>query len=472
VNVVLAGILGYILLQLFIGILMSRRIADEEDYLLAGRSLGLVLGTFTVFATWFGAETCIGAAGSVYEAGLAGGSADPFGYALCLIVMGLLFAVPLWRRKLTTMADLFRTRYSPRIEQLAVLMMAPASVMWAGAQIRAFGQILSASSDFEVEIAITVAAAVVIAYTVYGGLLADVMTDLVQGIALIVGLAVLLVAILETTGGLEAAVGSIEPAQLRLFGDGRRPIVETVEAWAIPLTGSLFAQELVARILASRSPRLARASCLLAGGLYLLVGLIPVFMGLIGFRLLPGLDHPEQIILQLAQLHLSTVAYVLFAGALISAILSTVDSALLAASALVSHNLLAPLARNLSDTGKVRMARGGVIIFGLIAYLLALCAEGVYALVEDASAFSGAGLFVVVLFGLYSRIGHTISAASALIAGMAVWVLGRYVLALPVPYMTSMVVALIVYLAAAIWESRAMIIGQGQRRLRSVRRQR
>ncbi|MEN8259455.1 MAG: hypothetical protein ABFS02_02520 [Pseudomonadota bacterium] len=78
-NAVLSGVLIYVLLQLLIGIVVSRRIANEDDYLLAGRSLGTGMAMFSVFATWFGAETCIGAAGSVYASGLSGGSVDPFG---------------------------------------------------------------------------------------------------------------------------------------------------------------------------------------------------------------------------------------------------------------------------------------------------------------------------------------------------------------------------------------------------------
>ena len=112
-NGVLFGITTYILVQRLIGVLVSRPIAPEDDYLLAGRRLAMGLGTFTVFATWFGEETRIGVAGSIYRSGLSGGSADPFGYAICLLLMGLLFVVPLWRGKLTTLADLFRKRYSP-----------------------------------------------------------------------------------------------------------------------------------------------------------------------------------------------------------------------------------------------------------------------------------------------------------------------------------------------------------------------
>ena len=142
---IVLGIGAYILVQLAIGIIVSRRIRTEDDYLVAGRSLGPVLATFTIFATWFGAETCIGAAGAVYERGLSGGSADPFGYAICIFAMGLVFAVPLWRLRLTTLGDLFRIHYARSVEGLAILLMVPTSLLWAAAQVRAFGPAVAAN---------------------------------------------------------------------------------------------------------------------------------------------------------------------------------------------------------------------------------------------------------------------------------------------------------------------------------------
>lgn len=88
-NHILLGILAYVLLQLLIGFWISRKIKTEDDYLLAGRSLGYVLATFSIFATWFGAESCIGTAGAAYSSGLSGVRADPFGYGICLILMGM-----------------------------------------------------------------------------------------------------------------------------------------------------------------------------------------------------------------------------------------------------------------------------------------------------------------------------------------------------------------------------------------------
>lgn len=444
-NTVLLGVLGYVLFQLVVGFVVSRHIRTEVDYLVAGRSLGYGLSIFTIFATWFGAETCIGAAGSIYEDGLAGGTADPFGYGLCLLLMGALFAVPLWRLRLTTLADLFRRRFSQGVERLAVVLMVPTSLLWAAAQIRAFGQVLSASSDLEVSVTITVAAAVVIIYTIFGGLLADAWTDLVQGIALIVGLAILFFVLVEN-----GAVGNLALVEAERLSPFDGPILGVIESWAIPVCGSVLAAELVARIIAAKHPNVARRSSLIAGTAYLAMGIVPVTIGLIGFEMIPGLEHPEQILPMLAQQYLPTVLYTLFAGALVSAILSTVDSALLVAASLVSHNLIVPIRPDMPERMKVRIARAGVAFFGIIAYVIAFYAEGVYALVEEASAFGSAGIFTVIVFGLFTGFGAQRSAYAALIVGIVLWVLGAYVLALPFPYITSLAGAVMAYLVGGL----------------------
>jgi Na+/proline symporter len=100
-NIVLFGILAYVLVQFAVGIWVSRRMASEADYILAGRRLGVGLVTFSVFATYFGAEAIVASGGAVYEKGLAGALVDPIGYAAAIIIVGLLFARALWSRGLT-----------------------------------------------------------------------------------------------------------------------------------------------------------------------------------------------------------------------------------------------------------------------------------------------------------------------------------------------------------------------------------
>ncbi|NGY06039.1 sodium:solute symporter family protein [Solimonas terrae] len=446
---ILSAVLIYILLQLGIAFAVSRRVVSESDYLLAGRRLGPWLATFGVFATWFGAETCIGAAGEAYRSGLQAVAADPFGYSLGLACAGLFFAATLWRRGLVTLADLFRQRYGGGVERFATLVMIPGSLLWAAAQVRAFGEVLASTGTLGVFAATTLAAVVVVAYTAIGGMWADSWTDLVQGLVLIAGIAVIGVLFAHDGGLSHLALNGVgAPADA---ADPPRPLIE---ALAVPIFGSIAAQELVARFLAVRSPQLARGATLAGAVLYLLVGSIPVVIGLGAAAALgPGID-PEQLLAHLAHTHLPTALYILFLGALVSAILSTLSGTLLVAGSLAAHNLVAPIAERrghaLGERGRLRWNRVAVVLFGLLSYVIALGSDNMYELVEEASGLGSSGVFVMMVAALWMpKLGGSASAVAALILSVLIFLLGEHVLAWPYPYMASLAAAAAGYLLFA-----------------------
>lgn len=419
----LGAVVAYLLLQVLVGAWISRRIASESDYLVAGRTLGYPLATFSIFATWFGAESMVGSAGRAYGDGVTLASAEPFGYGLCLLLMGFVFAVPLRSRGLTTLADLYRARYSPTVERVAAVLLVPSSVLWAAAQVRAFGHVLSSTtSSLDVDAALAVAAGLTILYTVFGGMLADAINDLVQGIVLIVGLGVLLWAVVHALGGFDQTVAAVEEVRRTRPPVPAPPLLDLLEEWAIPVLGSVLATELVGRVLSARTPTVARRAPVAAGMLYVLVGLVPLAIGLVGPRLAPGLADGEQLLPTVARTLLPTLPYALFAGGMVAAILSTVDSTLLTASGLLSHNVLVPVLGLTNERTRVRVARGLVATFGVIAWLLARRSEGVHALVETASAFGSAGALVSACFGLFTRIGGAAAALTSLLGGTVAYV--------------------------------------------------
>ncbi|MFN4111111.1 MAG: sodium:solute symporter family protein [Ignavibacteria bacterium] len=455
-NIILIGISIYILFQLVLGFYISRFIKSEDDYLLGGKKLGYILATFSIFATWFGAESCIGTAGATYSSGLAGVTADPFGYGIVLLLMGFFFAIPLYKMNLTTIADFFKKRFSPSTEKVIAIFMIPTSILWAAAQIRAFGLILSSSSNLTVEFSILISAVLVITYTVFGGLLADAWTDLIQGILLIIGLLILITLIFFNGINIKETFLLISSEKFtRLSSTVSKSLSDiffTIEEWAIPICGSLIAQELVSRVFAARSHKVAQRSSILAGSLYIFVGLIPLTIGLIGLNILPDIEHPEQILPLIAQKYLSPVIYIIFAGALISAILSTVDSTLLASSALMSHNIAFSIFNVNDEKKKLIITRINVLISGIVAYFLATKAEGVYNLVKDASAFGSSGIFVVFIIGLISSFGNGLSAISSVIAGSVVWFISHYVFHFELSYLISLLSALCIYVLTALSE--------------------
>lgn len=448
----LAGIGLYMALQLGIGVWVARRIRTESDYILAGRQLGYGLATFSIFATWFGAETVIGAGGLAYRDGVSLGSAEPFGYGLCLLLFGLVLAVPLRKRQFTTLADLYRERYSVATERLAALILIPSAVLWAAAQIRAFGYVIATSSTLTLGVAMAIGSGFTIAYSVFGGMLADAITDFIQGVIVVLGLAIVLVAVLSIHGG--EAVSRDVIARIQVVPEGMSTL-QLLEEWAVPIVGSLVAIELVSRALATRSPVVARRSFFMAGTMYIAVGCIPLILGLMGPALVPSIADPEQLVPELVRTQLPAFFYAIFAGALLSAILSTVDSTLLTSSALLSHNILVPVLGLRDERRKVLAARLGVAGFGLIAWFLATRAEGVFQLVQESSAFGSAGALVTVLFGLFTGFGGARAAFATLLVGVVTYQLGSE-LEVTAPYVLSLGVSLGTYVVVALVEPRRL----------------
>jgi Na+/proline symporter len=444
-NPQLLALAAFLTVQLGIGVWVSRRIASEGDYLLGGRRLGYLLTTFTLFATWFGAETVVSSSGMVLTDGISLRNAEPFGYGLCLILSGVLLARALWNRGLTTLADLYRQRFGVGVERLAAIMLIPTSVFWAAAQIRAFGQVISLTAEIDVTLAISVAALFVVAYTAFGGLLADAINDVLQGIVLTIGLVVLAVAVVSRLGGPAETLNAIvSHPRLDLTASAAGGWLATLEEWAIPLIGSVAATEIVGRVIAARTATVAQRSAIMAGGLYLAVGSIPVLIALVAGPMVPGLTDPEQVLPALARELLSPFLFAIFAGGLISAILSTVDSTLLVSSGIASHNLVIPMLRVEDERTKVRIARVGVVFFGLVAYAMALGAEGIFALIEASSAFGTAGIVVTVFFALFTKSGSARTATMTLLGGIVVY-LGAQALGLTAPFLASLMAALLLW---------------------------
>jgi len=331
------------------------------------------------------------------------------------------------------------------VERLAAIILIPTSVLWAAAQVRAFGSVIALVGDIDLSLGLGIAAVFTIAYTTFGGLLADAVTDVLQGAVLSIGLIATLVLVVQHVGGFGDAMTIIRTSEAINFAPSAAGAwYETLEAWAIPVCGSLVATEIIGRVIAARSGTVAQRSSIGAGMIYLTIGSIPVVIALLARSFVGDLANAEQVLPTVASTVLPPLAFAIFTGGLVSAILSTVDSTLLVASGLLSHNILIPLTGVTDDRRKVLLARAGVIGFGALAYLLAANAEGVLALVEQASAFGSAGILVTTLFALFTKLGSARTAAATLILALAVY-LGATALGSPVPFLASLGAALLTW---------------------------
>lgn len=406
-------ILVYVVAQIAIGLWFARGAKSDTDYYLAGRRLGVLPLTLSIFATWFGAETILGSSAAIAEDGLAGARAEPFGYALCLVAMALFIAGSIRSKGYVTIADFFRDRFGPRAELVAAAVSVVISVIWAGAQLLAVSAILETTLGIPGLITLFAAAAIVIFYSYFGGMMGDVATDVIQGVLLIAGVVVLFVGVAIKFGGLGELLASIEPGQLNLVAPGENWFGR-VDSWAIPVIGSLITQEVIARFLAARSISVARTACFSAAGLYLLVGSLPVLIGLSGAHLNAPGAVGDNFIPALTIATLPPLLSIVFIGALFSAILSTVDSNLLAVSSLVSINLLRRFHAHASEKLQLRTARLATVGAGLAALGVAMTGSSIYELNAMTSVLGQGGILVATLFGMKTAFGGGRAALAAI----------------------------------------------------------
>jgi SSS family solute:Na+ symporter len=395
--------------------------------MLAGRSLPLMISSAALFATWFGSETVFGASSRFLEDGLYGVIEDPFGAALCLVLFGMFFARKLYNMNLMTLGDFFKVRYSRRVELVASVFLAPPYLGYIAAQLVAMGLVLSIVTGMELWVAVVLSAGVVTVYTYIGGMWAISITDFFQSIIIVLGLAVLAFVLLDKAGGLDNIIREMEPGSMKFLPEPNGPeVVGYVAAWSVLGLGSIPSQDVFQRAMSSGSAKTAVWSCFIGAGLYLSVAMIPLFISLCIKHIYAGeLSSDTQMALPSMVLsHTSMPIQILFFGSLLSAILSTASSAILAPAAIFSENLIKPLLGNRFNDRQLLMAtRISVLVFSACATVMACIRSDIYELVGESSILSLVSLFVPLTLGLYWSRASNAGAMLSMILGMLSWII-------------------------------------------------
>ena len=148
-------------------------------------------------------------------------------------------------------------------------------------------------------------------------------------------------------------------------------------------------------------------------------------------------------------------------GAIVSVILSTIDSSLLAIGALAARNLFAERSEHHDSARGLLSARLFVVLAGSLSCLVALSAESIYALVLQADALGTAGIVVITVAALFTRAGGPIAAISTLVVALASSASGKYLFDYEAPFLLSLVLSIATFvLVSRIERSRTPFPGQ------------
>ncbi len=422
----LFSIIGYLALTIAIGYWASRKVKSTGDFMLAGRSLPLALSSAALFAIWFGSETVFGASSEFLKGGLYSVIEDPFGGALCLVLFGLFFARKLYNMNLLTLGDFFEVRYGKRTELVASFFLAPPYIGYIAAQLVAMGLILNIIAGLPIWQGVIIAASVVTFYTFIGGMWAISVTDFFQSIIIIIGLVVLAITLGQKAGGVSNLISEVPKDTFRFLPKPEfKEVLLYFSAWSVLGLGSLPSQDVFQRVMSSGSVKVAVRSCFIGAALYLTVAMLPLFISLCVKHLYPDFSQGEaQLALpRMVLAHTGIFVQVLFFGSLLSAIMSTTSSAMLAPAAIFSENLIRPLTKDkLTDKQLLLIARLCVLGFSTTATVMACLRSNIYHLVGESSILSLVTLFASLTMGLYWKKANSTGALLSMIFGMVTWI--------------------------------------------------
>ena len=422
----------YLLVSIAIGLLAARRVKNTADYAVAGRSLPLAVVIATTFATWFGSETVLGAPAQFVKEGLHGTVEDPFGAGMCLILVGLFFARKLYAMNIITIGDYYRRRFGRAVEVLCSTIIILSYLGWVGAQITALGLVFNILSQGAIALSwgMVIGTAVVLIYTLYGGMWSVAITDFVQMIVIVAGLLAIAWYAADIAGGAERVVTyAASEGKLRFLPTGGAKEWAFFLAAAITMMlGSIPQQDVFQRVMSSNSSNTAQNGPIVGGLLYIAFAFVPMFVVMAALLVLPGTaalleDDPQKVLPTLVLTYMPVGLQVAFFGALLSAIMSTASATLLAPSTTFVENILRNLKPGMSDQQTLKAMRVSVVVFTFCVLVYSITMEGssIYELVSGAYQVPLVGAFVPLLMGVYWKRATTQGALLAVVMGIGVW---------------------------------------------------
>jgi sodium/proline symporter len=381
---ILAGLFLYLVVVLAVGIYTARRMRKLDDFVLAGRRLGPLATAVSERASGESSWFLLGLPGMAYAAGF-NTFWSVIGIASGIFASWTLLAIPL--RKATgkmdslTLPDFFESRFQDRthlLRAVSTIIILVFYTVYVGAQFVGAGKILHAAFGLDPVKGMLIGAGVVGFYTLMGGFLAVVWTDVVQGLLMMCVAVVLPVVGIMHLGGIDGFVSHVSqmgPDFLAMnAGQTGRAFLFGVMlgglSWGF---GYLGQPHLLTRYMAIRNPRHLRQGTAIAMTWVLIAYWGAVMIGLVGVGVLgTELADAETVMPLLAKaLMPGWIAGLIIAGA-IAAMMSTADSQLIVSVSAVIEDVYVKLFHpSASPRRLVTLSRIATVVIAAVALYLA-----------------------------------------------------------------------------------------------------
>ncbi|KAM6940058.1 high affinity choline transporter 1-like [Xenentodon cancila] len=447
------NVLGLVVMAVFYmvilgtGIWASMRSKKEEKKctgdgmeitLLAGRNINLLVGIFTLTATWVGGGFILGIAEATYNPTLgAVWALMPVPYVVTFFLGGFFFAKPMRENKYVTMMDPFQKKYGNVMSSALIFPALVADVLWVARTLVSLGGTMSVILDLPYVYSIIISSVVAIIYTLLGGLYSVAYTDVIQLILIFISLWVCVPFMMTNPHSLDISL----TAYNETF---QAPWVGTVELdeagkwfddFMLLALGGLAYQAFYQRILSASSYTQAQVTCFASSAFCLVLGIPSVLIGAVAastdwnstaYGLPTPYDRKEAGSILPIALQYLTPAYVsvIGIGAVAAAVMSSMDSALLSSASLFSSNIYKNILRKqASDREMQWVIRISVVVVGVAGTALTFLDSSVLVFWIVGVDMSYTIMFPQLVCVLFFKVSNGYGAIVGYITGMLMRVL-------------------------------------------------
>ncbi|EPK5790038.1 sodium:solute symporter [Pseudomonas aeruginosa] len=407
-------VLLYAASMLALGWYSLRRARTSEEYLIAGRNLGPWCYMGTMASTVLGGACTVGTMRLGYVYGISG-------VWLCatlglgIIALNLFLAKPLIKLKIFTVTQVLERRYNAVARQASAAIMLAYSLMIGVISTLAMATVLQVLFGWPFLLSILCGGGVVVAYSSIGGMWSLTLTDIVQFVIKTVGLMFILLPIcLYRVGSWDALMAQLPASAFSFTAMGYDTIISY---FLIYFFGILIGQDIWQRVFTARSEPVAKYAGSAAGLYCVIYGLVCALIGMCARVMIPDLTDPNNTFAAITQTALPPGIRGLVIAAALAAMMSTASAGLLAASTVLTQDLL-PTLRN-GKASSLSMNRWCTALVGFAVLAIACVVTDVLGALTLTYNLLVAGMLIPLVGAIYWKRATTAGAIASMGLGFA-----------------------------------------------------
>ncbi len=393
-------IVTYFGIILYIGFVVARRQERSTDnspaeFILAGRKLTLPLFVATLVATWYG--SILGVGEFVYNAGVVAWVCFGLPYYIAAVVFAIFFAGKIRDANVLTIPEQIKKHYNPLAGSIASVIILFVTI--PSAYILMLGILIQMFTGFSLWISIIIGTIASVAYLFTGGFRADVYTNTVQFIFMYIGFGALLVFSLMALGSFSEMMDVLPSGHLSAFGDLNW---QYILAWFIIALQTFVDPGFHQRCSAARNNKTARNGILLSVAFWAIFDFLTLFTGLYA----KAFTQPETALMAfpaLGEIVLPPIWKGIFIIAMLSAVMSTLDSYAFISATTIGNDILSKF-RRLAKFSTENLTKAGLFISSAIGIIVAISIPSAVEIIYKTASITVPGLIVPLTLTMTGRL--------------------------------------------------------------------